>query len=173
MPLFSSVALLFHSLFVEAAVVAEDWHWLKTSGQGGASWSRPCSASLALSRNRKFNIEDQITYTMEILRIVVHPQKNFSQKENTVKKKVVTFSRNETFCMRFHCQFVLEQAPQTKNDSANQKTFWATHLFFPTINSSNISVPKNDFSLRRKEFFSHLKFRSYAYHLNRHDVQFS
>lgn len=24
---------------------------------------------------------------MEILRIVVHPQKNFSQKENTVKKK--------------------------------------------------------------------------------------
>lgn len=60
---------------------------------------------------------------MEILRIVVHPQKNFSQKENTVKKKVVTFSRNETFCMRFHCQFVLEQAPQTKNDSANQKTF--------------------------------------------------
>ena len=67
---------------------------------------------------------------MEILRIVVHPQKNFSQKENTVKKKVVTFSRNETFCMRFHCQFVLEQAPQTINNSANQKTFWATNLFF-------------------------------------------
>lgn len=60
---------------------------------------------------------------MEILRIVVHPQKNFSQKENTVKKKVVTFSRNDKFCMRFYCQFVLEQAPQTNNDSANQKTF--------------------------------------------------
>ena len=82
----------------------------------------------------------------------IHKKKLLAERKYC-KKKVVTFSRNETFCMRFHCQFVLEQAPQTNNDSANQKTFWATNLFFPTINSSNISVPKNDFSLRRKEFF--------------------
>ena len=173
MPLFSSVALLFHSLFVEAAVVAEDWHWLKTSGQGGASWSRPCSASLALSRNRKFNIEDQITVCHENFADCRPSTKKLLTERKYCKNNVVTFSRNETFCMRFHCQFVLEQAPQTNNDSANQKTFWATNFFFPTINSSNVSVPKNNFSLRRKEFFSHLKFRSYAYHLNRHEVQFS
>ena len=79
---------------------------------------------------------------MEILRIVVHPQKNFSQKENTVKKKVVTFSRNETFCMRFHCQFVLEQAPQktirqTRRRSEQQIYFFRRSipkmLVFPRI----------------------------------------
>lgn len=133
----------------------------------------PVQHVLLFREIEKFNVEDQITVCHGNFADCRPSTKKLLAERKYCKKKVVTFSRNETFCMRFHCQFVLEQAPQTNNDSANQKTFWATNLFFPTINSSNIRVPKNDFSLRRKEFSSHLKFRSYTYHLNRHEVQFS